>query len=207
MSKANAKQSTKKWTLERVLPWLLVAAGIIGTICACIIMFDKLQILKNPDYVVSCDINPVISCGSVMRSDQAEAFGFPNPFLGLIGFPIVATVGAAMLAGARFKRWFWIAVQLGLVFAVGFVHWLFFQAVYRINALCPWCMVVWTVSIAAFWYVLLYNLQTGVIKTPLRWKRFVAFIRMHHLDILILWYLIIIVLILKHFWYYFGTLL
>jgi len=207
MSKANAKQSTKKWTLERVLPWLLVAAGIIGTICACIIMFDKLQILKNPDYVVSCDINPVISCGSVMRSDQAEAFGFPNPFLGLIGFPIVATVGAAMLAGARFKRWFWIAVQLGLVFAVGFVHWLFFQAVYRINALCPWCMVVWTVSIAAFWYVLLYNLQTGVIKTPLRWKRFVAFIHRHHLDILILWYLIIIVLILKHFWYYFGTLL
>ena len=207
MSKAKAALPAKKWTLERVLPWLLVLAGVIGTTCACVIMFDKLQILKDPDYVVSCDINPIISCGSVMRSDQAEAFGFPNPFLGLIGFPIVATVGTAMLAGARFKRWFWVCVQLGLLFAVGFVHWLFFQAVYRINALCPWCMVVWTVSIASFWYVLLYNLQTGVIKTPDACRRFVAFIRRHHLDILVAWYLIITVLILKHFWYYFGTLI
>jgi uncharacterized membrane protein len=207
MSKTKVEQSTKKWTLEKVLPWLLVGAGIIGTICAAIIMFDKLQILKNPDYVVSCDVNPIISCGSVMRSDQAEAFGFPNPFLGLIGFPIIATVGAAMLAGARFRRWFWICIQLGLLFAVGFVHWLFFQAVYRINALCPWCMVVWTVSIASFWYVLLYNLQTGVIKAPGSWGRFIGFVRRHHLDILVAWYLIIAILILNHFWYYFGTLI
>ncbi len=30
-------------------------------------------------------------------------------------------------------------------------------------------------------------------------------VRKHHLDLLILWLLIIFLLILKHFWYYYGT--
>ncbi|PRC62285.1 hypothetical protein C6A85_03910, partial [Mycobacterium sp. ITM-2017-0098] len=28
-----------------------------------------------------------------------------------------------------------------------FVHWLIFQSLYRIGALCPYCMVVWAVTI------------------------------------------------------------
>jgi len=207
MSKTSDKQSTKKWTLERVLPWLLLIAGIIGLVASFTLSIEKIEVLKNPDYVATCDINPVISCGSVMRSDQAEVFGFPNPFMGLIGFSAVATVGGALLAGARFKRWFWIAFQIGLLFAIGFVHWLFFQTVYRIGALCPYCMVVWSVTIPAFWYTLLYNLRAGNIKTPANWSKTIGFLQRHHLDILIAWYLIIIVLILNHFWYYFGTLL
>lgn len=207
MSKTDAKKSTKKWTLERVLPWLLLIAGIVGLVASFTLSIEKLEVLKNPDYVATCDINPVISCGSVMRSDQAEVFGFPNPFMGLIGFAAVATVGGAMLAGARFKRWFWIAFQIGLLFAVGFVHWLFFQTVYHINALCPYCMVVWSVTIPAFWYTLLYNLRTGVIKTPKSWNKIINFVQRHHLDVLVLWYLVIIGLILHHFWYYFGTLI
>ncbi len=205
--KSAAAKSAKAWTLGRVLPWLLIVAGIVGVVCAFVITMDKFQILKDPDYVVSCDINPVISCGSVMRSDQAEAFGFPNPIIGLIGFPVLITIGVAMLAGATFKRWFWIVVQLGLVFAVGFVHWLFFEAVYRINALCPYCIAVWIVSIASFWYVLVYNLKTKVITVPSSWQKSISFIQKHHLDILVLWYLVIAGLILHHFWYYFGTLI
>ena len=29
-----------------------------------------------------------------------------------------------------------------------FVHWLIFQSLYRIGALCPYCMVVWAVTIS-----------------------------------------------------------
>ena len=28
-----------------------------------------------------------------------------------------------------------------------FIHWLIFQSLYRIGALCPYCMVVWAVTI------------------------------------------------------------
>lgn len=206
MAKTKVVTKTVKsaWTLERVLPWLLVIVGVIGTACAFIIMYEKLHLLANPSYQTACDINPIISCGSVMQSDQAEAFGFPNPFLGLIGFPIVATIGVAMLAGATFKRWFWRAAQAGMLFSLLFVHWLFYQAVYNIGALCPWCMVVWTVTILGFWYLLLYNLRMKHIPTPKSLTRVVAFAQRHHVDILVGWYLIIFVLIMHHFWYYFG---
>lgn len=202
--KTNSKTVKSKWTLEKVLPWLLVVVGVIGVACAFIIMYEKLHLLANPNYQTACDINPIISCGSVMQSDQAEAFGFPNPFLGLIGFAMVATIGGALLAGAQFKRWFWRAAQAGMLFAVLFVHWLFYQAVYNIGALCPWCMVVWTVTILGFWYLLLYNLRMKHIATPKQLTSVVAFAQRHHLDILVAWYLIIVALILHHFWYYFG---
>lgn len=207
MSKAKTAKSAKKWTFVKVFPWLLLVAGLIGLIASFTLTVEKLEVLKNPDYVATCDLNPVISCGSVMRSDQAEVFGFPNPLMGLIGFTAVAVVGAVLLAGARLKPWFWITFQIGLLFAVGFVHWLIFQTTYRINALCPYCIVVWTVTIPAFWYTLLYNLRQGNIKTPASLHKVVNFAQRHHLDILIAWYLIIIVLILNHFWYYFGDLL
>lgn len=197
--------STKNWTLEKTLPYILLIAGIVGYTCAFIIMYDKLKIMDNPGYKPSCNLNPIISCGSVMQSSQSHAFGFPNPFLGLGGFPILATVGAALLAGARFKRWFWLIVNAGVLFAVGFVHWLFFESVYRIQALCPWCMIVWTVSITSFWYVTLYNIDKKHIKLPKgSVQKAYGWVRRHHLDLLILWFLIIGALTLKHFWYYYG---
>lgn len=194
-----------KPTLSKALPYILLFAGIVGYICAFIIMHDKLTLLENPNFKPSCSINPVLSCGNIMQSDQATVFGFPNPFLGLGGFPMIAIVGAAILAGATFKRWFWLAVNAGLLFAVGFCHWLFFQSVYSIGALCIYCMIVWTVSILSFWYVTLYNIDNKNIRLP-KGKAQTAYgwVRKHHLDLLVLWYLIIIALILNHFWYYFG---
>lgn len=194
----------RNWTLPKVLPYILVIGGIIGYACAFIIMFDKVQLADNPNFVPNCNLNPVISCGSVMQSDQANAFGFPNPFLGLGGFAIVATVGAAMLAGGKFKRWFWLAVNGGLLFAAGFVLWLFFESVYRIQALCPYCMAVWVISITGFWYVTLYNIDQKALKLPKKATKAYGWVRRHHLDLLILIFLIIGALILKHFWYYYG---
>lgn len=195
----------QNWTVKKTLPYILIIGGIIGYICAFIIMFDKVRILENPHYIPSCNLNPVISCGSVMQSKQATAFGFPNPFLGLGGFPILAVIGAGMLAGAKFKRWFWLAVNAGTLFAVGFVHWLFFESVYRIHALCPYCMAVWAVSITTFWYVTLYNFDEKHLKLPKgKPTKAYVWIRRHHLDLLVLWFVIIAAFILKHFWYYYG---
>lgn len=200
-----SKQGSSK--LQRFLPWILIIGATIALICSFIIMSEKLEVLENPNHSTVCDINPVISCGSVMRSDQANAFGFPNPIIGLVGFPILITIGFALLAGAQLKRWFWVGAQLGTLFAAGFIHWLFYQSVYNINALCLFCMTVWAVVMPMFWYLLLYNLREGHIKLPKGWGKFGDFLQRHHLDILITWYIVIAALILKHFWYYFGTLI
>jgi uncharacterized membrane protein len=197
------KATTSK--LARNLPYLLIIVGIIGFICAFAITYDELKMAGNPNYIPSCNLNPIISCGSVMKSAQAHIFGFSNPFIGLAAFPILATIGVAQLAGATFKRWFWLGLEAGTIFGLGFVHWLFFETVYRIHALCPWCIGVWIVTITTFWYVTLYNIEAGNIKLRAGKQTAIAnFARQHHLDILILWFLIIAGLILKHFWYYYG---
>ena len=198
------KLPAKNSNLDRVMPWLLLIGGTIGLICAFIIMYEKIQLFQNSSYVPSCDLNPVVSCGSVMASDQASAFGFPNPLIGLIAFPVLIALGVVLLSGGTIKRWLWWGVLGGTIFGLGFVHWLFFQSVYRINALCPYCMVVWATTITLFWYCLLYNLQLSRAKLSAGSQRIADFLRRHHLDVLVFWLLVIAFFIVKHFWYYFG---
>jgi uncharacterized membrane protein len=197
----------KTWTLKQTLPFILLIGGIIGIICAGALTLDKIEILKHPNAALNCDLNPIVACGPVINQPQASAFGFPNPFIGLVGFAVTATIGGAMLAGATFKRWFWLGLQAGLIFAVGFVTWLQFQTIFRIHALCPFCMVVWAVTIPMFWYTTLYNFREGNIKTPTKLKGVINFMQRHHGDILIAWFVIIIAVILKQFWYYWKTVL
>ncbi|MEO6513358.1 MAG: vitamin K epoxide reductase family protein [Candidatus Saccharimonadales bacterium] len=200
---SNPPHTTSK--LNRVLPYILLIGGIIGIICSFVITIEKISLLQNPSYVPSCNLNPIISCGSVMASKQANTFGFANPIIGLVAFGALAAIGAGLLAGASFKRWYWLAIQVGTIFGVGFVHYLFFQSTYRIGALCPYCIVVWIVTITTFWYVLQYNLAQRNLVLPSKYgPRVTVWLQRHHLDILILWIIVIAFFIIKHFWYYFG---
>jgi uncharacterized membrane protein len=199
------KAKPKKYTFVGMLPWILLIGGIIVTLAALALTIEVFDRLKNPNYVPVCNLNPILSCTSVADSNQAHAFGFPNYFLGIAGYAALATVGAAMLAGAKFKRWFWLIVEAGLVFAFLFMSWLQFETLYRIGALCVFCMVLWVFTWPMFWYTTLYNLRTGNIKLPSWMDRITAFAYRFHAEILTTWYLIIIALILKRFWYYWKT--
>jgi uncharacterized membrane protein len=200
------KEAKKDWTLERAFPWLLLVGGIIVTLAALALSIEVFNRLKNPHFVPICNLNPILSCTSVADSHQAEAFGFPNYFLGIAGYAAIATIGLAMLAGAKFKRWFWKLFEFGVIFAFLFMSWLQFETLYRIGALCLFCMVLWAFTGPIFWYTTLFNLKTGNIKLPKKFDKVVAFAQRHHADILITWYVLIIFLILKRFWYYWKTL-
>ena len=202
---ADTEKPSKKLTLQKFLPWLLLIGGIIGLICSFVIMFEKLELLQNPAYSPACDLNPIVSCGSVMASDQSHAFGFPNPIIGLVAFPVLITLGVVLLSGSTLKRWVWWGLEAGTIFGLLFIHWLFYQSVYNINALCPYCIIVWIVTITTFWYVTLYNLQLSFSKLSSKGQAVARFLRAHHLDILAFWFLLIGFFIIKHFWYYFGA--
>lgn len=205
-----AKKPNKKrtwWTLERVFPFILIIAGAFALLASVMIMHEKLAVLQDPNHIAICDVNPILSCGSVMDSKAAEVFGFQNTYLGLIGFPVVITIGMAMLAGATFKRWFWQATQIGMTLTLAFILWLMYHSVFTINALCMFCMILWASVIPAFWYTTVYNLRNGNIFIPSKLKAANSFIQKHHLDILISIVLIIVGYILYRFWYYFGTLI
>jgi len=189
----------------KVYAWLLSVAGSVGLLASFVITLEKLRLLQNPAYVPSCSINPIISCGSVMKTAQASVFGFPNSWLGLIGFSAVIIVGVSLLAGAQFKAWYWRLFSLGTLFGVIFIHWLFVQSVYYIHALCPWCMVVWAVTIPIFWFTTLHCFKQGYWPTPKTLRRPLQTLCDYKFLVLACWYLLVAGLILQHFWYYFKT--
>jgi uncharacterized membrane protein len=156
----------------RAFALLLVVTGAAGLLASWIITLDKFKLLQDPDFTPGCSLNPVVSCGSVMESDQAEVFGFPNPMLGLVAYGVVICVGLSLLAGARFPRWYWLAFDAGCLFGVGFVTWLQFESLYRINALCLWCCLAWAATIPLFWYVTSFAVRQGFLPSPGAVRRF-----------------------------------
>ncbi|MFC5753135.1 vitamin K epoxide reductase family protein [Actinomadura rugatobispora] len=188
----------------RMLPWLLLVGGAAGLLAAFVLAVEKIALLKDPGHVPSCSINPVFSCGSVMNTPQAEAFGFPNPLLGVAAFAMVVVAATAMLAGTLRARWWWLGLQAGVTFGLLFVHWLIYQSLYAIGALCPYCMVVWAVTVPLFWYVTLHNLDQGHLPGP---RRVVDAVTGLHAVPLVVWFLTIITLIGTRFWSYWTTLL
>ncbi|MCX4758563.1 vitamin K epoxide reductase family protein [Kitasatospora purpeofusca] len=191
----------------RAFSLFVLLCALVGLAASAVLTFDKLRILEDPSYIPSCNINPVISCGSVMRTAQAEVFGFPNPLLGLAAFGALAAVGAGLLAGAAYRRWFWLGLQAGTVLGVGFMHWLIVQALYDIGALCPYCMVVWVTVVALFWYTTLHNLRSGVIPVGPRLRPVVREAARYHWALPVLWAAVIALLVLNRFWSYWSTLL
>jgi uncharacterized membrane protein len=189
---------------DRLIGWVLTVGGLAGALAAFVLTVEKVALLKDPSYTPSCSINPILSCGSIMTTAQAEVFGFPNPLLGVATFPVLAATGAAVLAGARLPRWWWLAVQGGALAGAGFVHWLFFQSLYRIGALCPYCMVVWVVMIVTFTYLTLHNAERGRLPGLRRAVR--PLLRVHS-AVALLWVLALTALIAVRFWDYWRTLL
>ena len=184
---------------ERRLGVLLLVAGIVGLAASFELAVEKFRLLENPLYVPACSLGEAVDCLSVMRSPQSEAFGFPNPFLGMAGFGGLLASGLVLTTHGAFSRPFWGILQVGLSLALLFVHWLMFQTLYRIGALCPFCMAVWAVTIPSFWYVTLCNAAPWAGGGSVG-ARIAAFAIRNHGVILTAWILIIALLVVERFW-------
>lgn len=140
--------------------WLIVAA-VIGWWAAFQLTVEKFVLLASPDASLSCDLSAFIQCGKNLESWQGSVFGFANPILGITGWMAPLVVGVAVLAGARFPRWFWALFGAGITFAFGFVCWLIGQSIYDLVVLCPWCMVTWAVTIPTFFATMVHLFRNG----------------------------------------------
>ncbi|WP_198428656.1 vitamin K epoxide reductase family protein [Nocardia bovistercoris] len=152
--------------------WLLLLGGLAGWLASVALTVERFKLLTDPGYIPSCSLNPVLSCGSVMVTDQAAVFGFPNPLIGVVGFSVVVTLGVLSVAAVRFPRWIWGGLWLFNLLGVVFVCWLIFQSLYRINALCPYCMVVWAIitPLLAVCTGVLWNGRRGPLGILAEWR-------------------------------------
>lgn len=125
--------------------------GVVGWIASLALTVERIRVAENPEATLGCDVSPFISCKSVMLTEQASLFGFPNPLIGLASFFAPVLIGFAVLAGAEFQKWFWNAYLVGNLLGFVFVLWLFAQSVFVIGSLCPYCMVAWVAMIPLLW--------------------------------------------------------
>ncbi|MEV6396563.1 vitamin K epoxide reductase family protein [Streptomyces sp. NPDC051907] len=165
MTQAGA-QTTGTVGGSRPFAWLLMITGAAGLLASWIITIDKFKLLEDPSFTPGCSLNPIVSCGNIMKSEQASVFGFPNPMLGLVTYAVVIAVGAGLLAGARYRRWFWLGLNAGTLFGVGFCTWLQYQSLYTIGSLCLWCSLAWVATIVMFCYVTVHNIEHRIVKVP-----------------------------------------
>ncbi|HEY1838813.1 MAG TPA: vitamin K epoxide reductase family protein [Mycobacterium sp.] len=184
--------------------WWILIAGVLGLISSATLTVEKIEILLNPSYVPSCNINPIVSCGSVMTTPQASALGFPNSLIGIGAFAVVTVTGVLAITKVPLPHWYWIGMTLGTLAGAGFVHWLIFQSLYRIGALCPYCMVVWVATISLL--VVVASIAFGpagedrgglVARGLYHWRWSIA----------TLWFTAVFLLIVARFWDYWSTLI
>ncbi|TJZ41863.1 vitamin K epoxide reductase family protein [Streptomyces piniterrae] len=183
---------------------LLVITGALGILAAAVITLDKFELLKDPTFKPACSLNPIISCTNVMNSWQADVFGFPNPLAGLVAFGAVVAIGMGLLSGARYRRWYWIGLNVGTLLGAVFCMWLMVQSLYSIHSLCLWCSLTWAVTILMFWYTTVHNIKHGIIPAPAALRTSVL---EFHWVVPVLWYGVILLLILTNFWSYWSTLI
>nr|QZD55084.1 vitamin K epoxide reductase family protein [Glycomyces sp. TRM65418] len=186
---------------------VLLLGGLVGLAAAFDLTYERIASLADPDHVISCDFNPVLSCGTVMDTWQASVFGFANPMMGLVSFPLVVFTGVLLLAGVALPRWMSLLFNLGTLGGLAFVSWLIFQSVYRIGVLCPWCMAVWAVVLPIFWFTTVHNLRTGAIPVGPDWRDAVDDLLRYHWIGLTLLYLAVVMIVGTGFWDYWSTLL
>lgn len=148
---------------DRGLGLWLVITGLVAAAASFLLLYERIQLWQDSSHSTACDISPWVSCGQVMESWQASTFGFPNIFIGVVGFPLIIAIGVGLLGRLRLPRWYWIGLQAGVLFALGFCVWLWSQAVYVIGALCPYCMIVWAAVIPMAAAVTARNILRGVI--------------------------------------------
>ncbi|KQP27161.1 vitamin K epoxide reductase family protein [Aeromicrobium sp. Leaf272] len=179
--------------------WMMLVGGAVGLAAAIILTIDKVKFLTaeaaGESTALNCDLNAFVSCGGVINTDQASAFGFPNPIIGIVGFTVVLTLGVLLASGVRLPGWIWAGLQVGVLFGIGFVTWLQYQSIYEIEKLCPWCMVVWTMMIPLFVLVTARNLRAFAPGSAVT-----RFLSNWTLLVVVLWYVAVIAAI----WFQFG---
>jgi len=146
----------------------MLVSACLSLIASFVLSVDAVRLAADPQTALACNINSVISCGTVATSWQASLFGFPNAFLGLAAEPVVITIAVASLGGVRFPRWFMFSAQVVYTIGVIFAYWLFYQAMFHIGALCPWCLLVTVSTTLVFATLTHVNIRDGNLLLPRR---------------------------------------
>lgn len=185
----------------------LLLLSAVGLLASAALMVERLLVAQDPTHVPACSLNPIVTCTAAMLSDQGSLFGFPNPLLGVAAYPVLMATGAALLAGARMRAWYWTGTFVGAVLGLVFVHVLVVTSLWGIEALCPYCMVVWAATVPLFAVIANYGIPRGALGRRAARSQLVGDLLALRWWLVGLWFLVVVALAGVTFWDYWSTLL
>lgn len=185
-----------------VMIWVtMLVSSMLSLVASFVLAVDAIRLAENPNADLGCNINSVISCGTVAGSWQSSLLGFPNAFLGLVTEPVIITIAVASLAGVRFPRWFMLSAQLFYTIGLVFAYWLFHQAMFDIGALCPWCLLITVSTTLVFFELTHVNIRDNNLYLPRRLQELALSAIRLNLDLIavVVWILILVLaVVLKY---------
>jgi uncharacterized membrane protein len=196
LRKNQEREKSHKYTLG-----ISLGAGILGLIASFVLTIEKFHKYENPGEALGCDFNAIFNCSTVMQTWQSSLFGFPNMVIGLMAFSVVVTVAVALLAGSVLPKLFLKLANIGYLIGAVFAYWLFFQSLYVIEVLCPWCLVVTFSTTLLLASMTHYNLRLNTFDLSKKNnKKVQAFLdKGYHQLIVASWIVLLVVLVYVKF--------
>jgi vitamin K epoxide reductase len=151
---------------QNLAAFIMLIGSALGLLASFMLSIEALILAKNSHAVLSCDLNSVLSCSTVANHWSAAILGFPNSFIGVMTLPVMVTIAVALLAGAKFPKWFMQAAQAGAVAGMVFAAWMFYMSYIEIGALCPWCLILDVGMTLIFFGLTRYN----ILRKNISWR-------------------------------------
>ena len=141
--------------------WIVTAA--IAWVVSFLLYREYIGQLTDAEPLISCNISPLVTCGPNLLSPAGNLLGFTNAILGMLLFlaPILAAI-SALASPSGMRPWYWRLYALGVLGGFALVHMFAVRSIFEFGSLCPWCMVVWLMTIPLFWSVAGWTLSAGV---------------------------------------------
>jgi len=189
----------KDSVLNKWFPSMLVVGSLIGLIASFWQVVERINMLKNPGAELSCNLNPVIDCGSVLGNRWAALFGFPNALIGIVMFTLLLAFGLAVMAKVDAKKWYWKVLAVVATILILFSVWFFGMSLFVIGKVCIFCLFIWAVSVPIFLYTFDWLILNNHLSGSWTTSKAVVWMRNNHTEIVAASYVIAIVLYLYRF--------
>lgn len=115
---------------------------------------------------LACPENSTINCEKVTTSPESAVLGIPVAVLGLAYFLAMLALNtpAAWHSTAPLIRW---TRQLAAVAGAGFVCWLVYAELFKVDAICLWCTSVHAVDLVLFCLITIGTVSTSTDRARL----------------------------------------
>ena len=148
---------------SRGLAVFWIVAATLAWVVSFLLYLEYVGQLTDAEPLISCELSVLVTCGPNLLSPGGNLLGFSNSIIGIVLFlgPIYAGV-SALASPAGMRAWYWRVFSVFVLGGFLLVHLFAYRSVFEYGSLCPWCMVVWLMTIPLFWSTLGWTLREGI---------------------------------------------